>query len=317
MNIENQPCEEGVSTLVNNGGGSTIGQNITGTVLNLKTLISGTGISLTNNLNTIAINNTQTPTNTVTNLGSAAPVLVDVLAGSVRARTLLGQGGTLVNQSGNTVAIFTKTPISLGSGEVIYAGDTLTNNQYKSIVPNGNIEIVSDANSIYFKPIITNIINYSGVANMNTRSNGNPEYGSYLGFGRGINVNLDDQFPAEIPALTGEFIGWVALNPGRYTAMKVFMQSLIDVNVTERIDVYASLHRTKGDPNTRNFWQGLIQTYDSNITTGDFVQRTLEINADFDSDWGVYMIIYCQRPDGSGSVEPLSFSVSCGCNIIN
>lgn len=291
------------------------GQSLIGTALptaTLRSLIGGVGISLASSTNNITINNTQTPTNTVTNLGAAAEVLIDVLAGSVRARTLISQGYALVNQSGDNITIGARGPLNIGSGEFIYAGNVGFDNQYKSLLANGNIQVTSDAANIYFRPYINNLVNYSGTVDMNTRVNGNPEYGSYFGFGRAINCNLQDTIPAEIGALDGEFIGWILPYTGTFKYMSVYMQSLTNVTITERVDVYASLHRTKGDPNTLNIWQGLIQTYDSNISIGDYVQRTLDINVDLDREWGCYMVIYCHRPSAGGEVNPLSFSVSCG-----
>lgn len=95
----------GVTILSNNGGGQPVGQNITGATLNLRTLVAGTNISMATGPTTITINNTLTPVTSVTNLGTGEPILVDILAGSVRARSLLGVNGLAVNNLGNEVQL--------------------------------------------------------------------------------------------------------------------------------------------------------------------------------------------------------------------
>lgn len=72
---------------------------------NFKTLKPGTDISITEDVDEITINNTQVATSSVTNLGGGAEMLIDVLAGSVRARTLVGISPIQVNQSGDNVNI--------------------------------------------------------------------------------------------------------------------------------------------------------------------------------------------------------------------
>jgi hypothetical protein len=301
LTIANQPS--GGSALLN-----TVFPNAT-----VKGLVAGTGISLSNTVNSVTINNTQTPTNTVTNLGGSAEVLVDVLAGSVRARTLQSQGYALVNQSGNLITIGARGPSNIGVGEFIYSGDVGFDNQFKSLVPNGNIQVTSDPSNIYFRPLMNNLLTYSGLANMNTRPNGNPSEGMFLGFGGTSNAILQDQFQAEIGDLTGnEFIGWIAPFRGTFKSVKVFIQSMTNVTLTERVDVYLSLHRTKSDPGTLNIWNEMIQSYNTSITAGEFIQRDLPIGVDIDVDWGVYCVIYCHRPEALGQVDPLQFSVSCG-----
>ena len=305
-------ANSGVVTMTSLGGLSLISPPVVSSNMNIRGLVSGTGISLVSSASTITVNNTQTAITGVVTLGSGSPVLVDVLGSNVRARGLVSQGYALVNVSGNDVTIGARGPVNIGTGEPIYAGNVGFDNQYKSLLANGNIQVTSDAANIYFRPYINNLVNYSGTVDMNTRVNGNPDTSSYFGFGRTVNCPLIDQFPAEIGTLSGEFIGWILPYTGTFKYMSVFMQSLTNVTITERVDVYASLHRTKGDPNTLNIWQGLIQTYDSNISIGDYVQRTLDINVDLDREWGCYMVIYCHRPSGGGEVNPLSFSVSCG-----
>lgn len=299
-----------VLTLSSQPGGFSL-INTTFPSATLKSLIAGAGISIVDSAGTITINNTQTAITGVVTLGSGSPVLLDVLGSNVRARGLVSQGYALVNVSGNDVTIGARGPVNIGTGEPIYAGNVGFDNQYKSLLANGNIQVTSDPSNIYFRPYINNLIEYSGVADMNTRVNGNPDTGSYLGFGRGVVCQLLDQFPAELGSIDGEFIGWVSPYTGTFKSFRILMRSLTNVTITERVDVYASLHRTKGDPNTLNIWEGLIQSYDSNISIGDFVQRTIDIGVSVDPDWGVYCVIYCQRPSAGGEINPLSFSVAC------
>ena len=109
-NIFNESNNPIVYKCINNGLGIGIfnGESVTPseTTFNFKSLLSGLGISLNTDSTTITINNTQTEVNTITNLGGAAgQVLVDVLAGSVRARTITGTLGIDVNTSGDIVTL--------------------------------------------------------------------------------------------------------------------------------------------------------------------------------------------------------------------
>lgn len=97
------------------------------TTFRLKSLIAGTNISLSSDSSSVTITNDITPTDSVTNLGTGAPVLVDVLAGSIRARTLVGLNGMAVNASGNEVNLSDEQIQSLSSVLTYNYGQTLPN----------------------------------------------------------------------------------------------------------------------------------------------------------------------------------------------
>lgn len=93
---------------IGTGLGLFSGESVTSTetTFNFKSLVAGSNVNLTSTADEITINNTQTEVNTITNLGGAAgQVLVDVLAGSVRARTITGTLGIDVNTSGDIVTL--------------------------------------------------------------------------------------------------------------------------------------------------------------------------------------------------------------------
>lgn len=73
------------------------------TTFNFKSIKAGTDISIAPDSSSLTINSTATPITSVTNLGTGIPVLVDILAGSVRARTLVGINGIAINNLGNEV----------------------------------------------------------------------------------------------------------------------------------------------------------------------------------------------------------------------
>ena len=78
---------------IGNGLGVYSGETVTTTetTFNFKSLAAGSGINISSTADEITINNDQTEVNSVNNLGGAAgQILVDVLAGSVRARTITG-----------------------------------------------------------------------------------------------------------------------------------------------------------------------------------------------------------------------------------
>lgn len=290
------------------------GQSLIGTALptaTLRSLIGGIGISLASSPDNITINNTQTPTNTVTNLGGAANVLIDVLAGSVRARTLISQGYALVNQSGNNITIGARGPVNIGSGEPIFSGNVGFDNQYKSLSSLGNIQITSDPSNIYFKPLINNVIPYSGKTILNTYLSGNPELSDFLGFGSNVPITSIDAFPADYPTLPTAFVGWVAPYRCRIILADAFIKFSIPTTISEQLDIYCAIHRCKENDTGMNLiWFDQIFSTTSNISVGDFIQRTFTPNVDVDIRWHLYFSFFAHRPNAAGSTDLIEFYTS-------
>lgn len=284
----------------------------------LKVLDSGPGISLSATTNAITINNTMTPTNTVTNLGTGSAVLVDVLAGSVRGRTLVSQGDALVNTSGNNITIGARQPVNIGLGEGIFAGSSGLTNQFKSLVPFGNIQVFSDSSNIFFRPLITNIIPYSGKTILNTYLSGNPELSSFLGFGSEVSVTSSDAFPATYPVLPTAFIGWVAPYGGEIKRVSNLIKFSIPTTVTEQLDIYCAIHRCKeGDVSMNLIWSDLVFSTNSNISAGDFVQTTFNMAVGIDAGWHLYMSFFAHRPSAAGSTDLIEFYTSSSVTLVS
>jgi len=277
----------------------------------LKSLVGGTNISLVNSANTITINNTAVPTNTVTSLGSGAQVLVDVLAGSVRARTLVSQGYAQVNQSGNTITIGALGPVSVGTGEPVYAGNVGFDNQFKSLIPNGNIQVTSDPANIYFRPYINTVIPYSGKTILNTYLSGNPELEDLLGFGTNIPVTSIDAFPVDYPTLPTAFVGWVVPYVGNIKKVDAFIKFSIPTTVTEKLVIYCCIHHCKeNDVDMNLIWSDVVFSTNSNISVGDFIQRSFSPNVDVDVRWHLYFSFFAYRPTAGGSTDLIEFYTS-------
>jgi hypothetical protein len=311
VNVSQTPSTINISspvlTLTSQPGGFSL-INSTFPSATLKSLIAGTGISIVDSAGTITFNNTQTPTNTVTNLGGAAQVLVDVLAGSVRARTLLSQGAALVNTVGNNITIGCRAPGNIGTGEVLYAGDIGFVNNFKSLLANGNIQIFSDPSNVYFKSVINNVIPYSGKTILNTYLSGNPELADFLSFGTNIPITSIDAFPADYPTLPTAFVGWVSPFRCRIILVNSFIKFSIPTNISEQLDIYCAIHRCKdNDVGMNLIWNDLIYSTNSNISVGDFVQRWFTPNVDVDVGWHLYFSFFAHRPNAGGSTDLIEF----------
>ena len=291
------------------GGSSLIGSTFPNATL--RSLVAGTNMSLVSSANTITINNTMTPTNTVTSLGGGAQVLIDVLAGSVRARTLVSQGYAQVNQSGNTITIGALGPVNIGTGEPVYAGNVGFDNQFKSLLANGNIQVTSDASNIYFRPYINSVIPYSGKTILNTYLSGNPELADFLGFATNIPVTSIDAFPADYTTLPTAFVGWVSPYRAVIKLVDTFIKFSIPTTITERLDIYCAIHRCKeNDVGMNLIWFDTVFSTNANITAGDFIQRSFSPNVDVDVRWHLYFSFFAHRPDALGSLDLVEFYTS-------
>lgn len=124
LNIYNIIETESTYSALSLGTGQVVyaGDNIVAdnTEFQFKSLVAGTDISIVSDADEITINNTLVETNTVTNLGGGSEVLVDVLAGSVRGRTLVGTGIATVTQGANTITIDVSNVVTTTFQQVYY-----------------------------------------------------------------------------------------------------------------------------------------------------------------------------------------------------
>lgn len=299
------------TSLSNLGGGFALGTSLAANTLTLRTLLAGTNISIVQAANTLTINNTAVPTNTVTNLGSGQPVLVDVTAGSVRARSLVSAGSIDVNNLGNEIQINAPVNVSTGTGVTVYTGLSGNNAQFKSIIQGQNMQVTEDGLSITLDSLIRPMIQYSGRVQMNTYPLGNPEITNFIGFGQAVQATCIDAFPADFVTLPDNFIGFVTPRAGTIKKVKVFMRAAANTTVTETVNVYAMITRTRGDPNTQVLWFDTVQSYAGNITAGDYVQRSFDIGVDYDIEWELYFSLFCHRPDALGEQTQLDMTCAC------
>lgn len=124
-NIFNEGGDSGVYECDNVGSGIGLfaGENITPTetTFNFKSLVAGSNINITSTADEVEISSDGV--NSVTNIGvGTGQVLVDVLAGSVRARTLTGTLGIDVATSSSLVTIQDESIQTLSNVEVYNYG---------------------------------------------------------------------------------------------------------------------------------------------------------------------------------------------------
>jgi hypothetical protein len=273
-----------------------------------KVLAAGTNMSLVNTATSITINNTMVPTNTVTNLPGGQPVLVDVLAGSVRARSISSSGSIAVANLGNTVNINGPVDVSIGSGTSVYRGLSGNNSQFASLTGTSNTTVSTDGSNIFIDTPIINTIPYSGKTILNTYLSGNPFESDFIGFGNNALVNLNDAFPADITTLPDAFIGWASPYRCQIIRVNSLIKFSIPTTVTEQVDIYCCIFGCKeNDIGMNLIWFDMIFSTTSNISVGDYVQRTFEPNVDVDVSWTLYYVYFAHRPTGAGSTDIIEF----------
>lgn len=165
MNIENQPCEDGVTTLVNLGSGQPVASSIVGNLLNVKTLLAGSNITFGITPDTIEISSSGGGggVTTLSNNGGFAQVGQAITGSTLNLRTIRGDGSTVVTQNVSDISIFTPTNLSVGSGVAVYSGTVAGVNRFRSFLASGPLQI-STASDTYTISIIQNIQNNGGGA---------------------------------------------------------------------------------------------------------------------------------------------------------
>ena len=89
----------------NNGGGQGLLINNIGGILNAKTLVAGTNVSLSSTANTVTVNSTASGITTLSNNGTGSAVGQSIVGNTLNLRTLIGTNGNSINASGNEVTI--------------------------------------------------------------------------------------------------------------------------------------------------------------------------------------------------------------------
>lgn len=312
----------GILAVVNNGGGSEIGQNVTGTDLNLRTLLGGGSTTVTESVNNITISS---PTLTLTSLPGGQSLIGSTFPGATLRSLIGGPGISLVSTANNITVNNTQTPVTtvtnLGTlpGSVGVLVDILAGSvRAKSLLANGNIQVTDDGAHIYIRPLITNVIPYSGKTILNTYLSGNPELSDFLSFSTNIPITSIDAFPADYVTLPTAFCGWVSPYRCQLKRVSTLIKFSIPTNITEQLDIYCSVHRCKeGDISMNIIWSDLVFSTTSNISVGDFVQRTFDMAVDIDVGWHLYFSFFAHRPDAAGSTDLVEFYTSSSATFVS
>jgi len=152
------PASSGeANTASNLGAGTGVYASKSSVDLRFKSLIAGTGVSLSNDANTITITNTVTAgeTNTASNLAGGTGLFGSKSGVDLQFKSLVAGTGVSLSNDANTVTITntvtggeTNTASNLGAGNGVYASKSGVDLRFKSLVAGSNISISNDANTI-------------------------------------------------------------------------------------------------------------------------------------------------------------------------
>lgn len=100
----------GITTINNLGGGNELG-SISGTQLSLKTIVPGTGITISTTTNTLTINNTAT----VSSVGSGVSIVSAFTAPDLSLKSLTASNGIALTNNGTSIDIRSTVDVSKDS----------------------------------------------------------------------------------------------------------------------------------------------------------------------------------------------------------
>jgi hypothetical protein len=106
--ISQLPTE--ITTINNLGGGNELG-SISGTQLSLKTIVPGTGITISTTTNTLTINNTAT----VSSVGSGVSIVSAFTAPDLSLKSLTASNGIALTNNGTSIDIRSTVDVSKDS----------------------------------------------------------------------------------------------------------------------------------------------------------------------------------------------------------
>ncbi len=143
------------NTASNLGAGTGVFAQKNGIDLEFKSIVSGSGINITSNADTITITNSSIgEANTGSNLGAGSGVFAQKSGVDFEFKSIVGGTGINVTSDANTVTINnaslgeTNTASNLGAGEGVFGSKSGVDLRFKSIVAGTNISLSSDANEL-------------------------------------------------------------------------------------------------------------------------------------------------------------------------
>lgn len=163
---------DGNITQSNLGAGNAILSNpSTSDNFAFKTLVAGTNINISSDLNTLTINNGLTGNITQNNLGAGEPILSDPGTDNVFSyKTILAGNNITVSSTSDTITINSLHPLdtinlnNLGTGEPILADPgTDSTFDFKTIKPGNNMVLNSDANELTIGTTLTGDISLANL----------------------------------------------------------------------------------------------------------------------------------------------------------
>ena len=145
------------NTASNIGGGAGIFASKVGEDLQFKSLVAGTGVTITNDANTITINSSATGGASLTNpVTTGAEMIIDPLADPIQIRRVVaGNTSLTVTQNAENVSFAVNASNSSTSGEGILRGITPNGLEFKRIQAGANITLSSSSEGIVINSTAT------------------------------------------------------------------------------------------------------------------------------------------------------------------
>jgi hypothetical protein len=310
-------------TGVNNLGtpGARVLSNITGGIINARSIrTTGPGLTITESLNNIDFT---VPPYSISSATGGSSLIVSGFTNAV-LRSLIGGTAISLTSSTNNITINSSAANTVTNVGVLPASQgvlvdvTANSVRAKSLQPNGNIQVTSDAAHIYFRPLVNVTIPYSGKTILNTYPSGNPNLSDFLGFGNSVTVTSLDQTPATYPSLPNAFIGWSSPYRASIRNVRGICRFSIPTTITEELDIYSIIHRGRaGDPALEVIYFARIFTTTTNIAVGDLIQYSYDPTVDIDVGSHLYLSFYAHRPDGLGNQNPVEFYTSSSMTLVS
>ena len=153
---------------------------------------------------------------------------------------------------------------------------------------------------------------------MNTYISGNPQLSNFLGFGSAVTISSQDAFPADYPSVPTSFIGWVVPFNCKLSRVNTFIKFSIPTIITEDLDIYVAVHRAKEfDDALSLIWFGVVDSYSTNISVGDFKQVTFNPDVDIEANSHLYFSFFAHRPNEGGNQNLVEFYTSSSITLVS
>jgi hypothetical protein len=310
-------------TGVNNLGtpGARVLSNITAGIINARSIrTTGPGLTITESLNNIDFT---VPPYSISSATGGSSLIVSGFTNAV-LRSLIGGTAISLTSSTNNITINSSAANTVTNVGVLSASQgvlvdvTANSVRAKSLQPNGNIQVTSDAAHIYFRPLVNVTIPYSGRTVLDTYPSGNPQLADFLGFGNSVAVISLNQAIATYPSLPNNFIGWQSPYNARIKNVRGLCYFPIPITLTERLDIYLIIHRGFASSSTLQVLYFVrIFTTTTNIAAGTTVNYSNDPGVDVDPGSHLYYSFYARRPESQGSQGLIEFCTSSSMTLVS